>query len=53
MATKLKPIGHEDRLSIVEHLTELRSRIIICVAPLVEPNICISDSSFSGALIRT
>src|SRR5215207_4383949 len=31
MATKLKPIGHEDRLSIVEHLTELRTRIIICV----------------------
>ena len=32
MATRLKPIGHEDRLSIVEHLTELRTRIIICVA---------------------
>ena len=31
MATKLKPIGHEDRLSIVEHLTELRTRIVICV----------------------
>ena len=31
MATRLKPIGHEDRLSIVEHLTELRTRIIICV----------------------
>jgi sec-independent protein translocase protein TatC len=29
--TRLKPIGHEDRLSIVEHLTELRTRIIICV----------------------
>jgi sec-independent protein translocase protein TatC len=32
MATKLKPIGHEERLSLVEHLDELRTRIIICVA---------------------
>jgi sec-independent protein translocase protein TatC len=32
MATKLKPIGHDDRLSLVEHLDELRTRIIICVA---------------------
>jgi sec-independent protein translocase protein TatC len=31
MATRLKPIGHEERLSIVEHLDELRTRIIICV----------------------
>src|SRR5688500_13032366 len=29
--TRLKPIGHDDRLSIVEHLTELRTRIVICV----------------------
>ncbi len=32
MATKLKPIGHDERLSLVEHLDELRTRIIICVA---------------------
>ena len=32
MATRLKPIGHEDRLSLVEHLDELRTRIIICLA---------------------
>src|SRR5215218_4981309 len=32
MATRLKPIGHEDRLSLVEHLDELRTRILICVA---------------------
>jgi sec-independent protein translocase protein TatC len=32
MATRLKPIAHEERLSIVEHLDELRTRIIICVA---------------------
>jgi sec-independent protein translocase protein TatC len=27
---RIKPIDHEDRLSIVEHLDELRSRLIIC-----------------------
>ncbi len=32
MASKLKPIGHDERLSLVEHLDELRTRIIICVA---------------------
>jgi len=31
MATRLKPIGHEDRLSLVEHLDELRTRVIVCV----------------------
>jgi sec-independent protein translocase protein TatC len=31
MATALKPIGHDDRLSLVEHLDELRTRLIICV----------------------
>ena len=28
MAKRLKPISHEDRLSLVEHLDELRSRVI-------------------------
>jgi sec-independent protein translocase protein TatC len=27
---KLRPIGHEDRLSVVDHLDELRGRLIIC-----------------------
>jgi sec-independent protein translocase protein TatC len=37
----LRPIGHEDRLSIVDHLDELRSRLIIClVALLVAFGIC-------------
>ena len=27
----LRPIGHEDRLSLVEHLDELRNRIIWCI----------------------
>ena len=31
MATAIRPIGHEDRLSLVEHLDELRTRLIICV----------------------
>jgi sec-independent protein translocase protein TatC len=35
MATKvLRPIGHEDRLSIIDHLDELRSRLIVCVIAL-------------------
>ena len=34
MATRLKPVAHEDRLSVVEHLDELRSRIIICLLTL-------------------
>ena len=32
---KLRPIGHEDRLSVVDHLDELRSRLIFCAITLV------------------
>jgi sec-independent protein translocase protein TatC len=32
MATALKPIAHDDRLSIVDHLDELRSRLVVCAA---------------------
>ena len=36
MATALRsPVSHEDRLSLVEHLDELRSRLMVCVAALV------------------
>jgi sec-independent protein translocase protein TatC len=35
MARKLRPIGHDDRLSVVDHLDELRSRLIICTIALV------------------
>src|SRR5438552_10996468 len=31
MASALRPIGHEDRLSLVEHLGELRNRLIACI----------------------
>ena len=35
MATALRPIAHEDRLSLVEHLDELRTRLIICLVAFV------------------
>ena len=28
---RIRPISHEDRLSVVDHLDELRSRLILCV----------------------
>jgi sec-independent protein translocase protein TatC len=41
MAQVLRPISHDDRLSIVEHLDELRSRLIICgVALAVAFGLC-------------
>ena len=33
-ATAVRTIGHDDRLSLVEHLDELRTRLIVCVAAL-------------------
>jgi len=30
-STKVRPIGHEDRLSMVDHLDELRTRLIFCI----------------------
>jgi sec-independent protein translocase protein TatC len=34
MPRRVKAVSHEDRLSLVEHLDELRARIIVCVAVL-------------------
>ena len=39
--TPSRPVGHEDRLSLVEHLDELRTRLIVCVAVfLVAFSVC-------------
>ena len=35
MATAIRPVGHEDRLSVIEHLDELRHRLIISVGAFV------------------
>jgi sec-independent protein translocase protein TatC len=35
MGTALRPIGHEDRLSLVDHLSELRKRLIVSIVTLV------------------
>ena len=35
MPRQLRPIGPEDRLSLVDHLDELRTRLIICAATLI------------------
>jgi sec-independent protein translocase protein TatC len=51
MATRLKPIGHDDRLSIVEHPDELRTRVIICViAFVVAFGVCLWQEDF---ILRT
>ncbi len=31
MARRLRPVAHEDRLSLVEHLTELRVRLVVAI----------------------
>jgi sec-independent protein translocase protein TatC len=33
--SRVRPVSHEDRLTLVEHLDELRNRIVVCVAVLV------------------
>src|ERR1700750_2320444 len=35
MATALRHAGHEDRLSLVEHLTELRVRIVVSLVAFI------------------
>jgi sec-independent protein translocase protein TatC len=32
---RIRPIGHDDRLSVVEHLDELRTRLIICAIAFI------------------
>jgi sec-independent protein translocase protein TatC len=50
MPKRLRPIGHEDRLSVVDHLDELRSRLMVCAAALIVVfGICFWQS---GALLN-
>jgi sec-independent protein translocase protein TatC len=28
---RMRPVSHEDRLTLVEHLDELRTRIVVCL----------------------
>src|SRR3954462_247530 len=45
MATTLRPVSHDDRLSLVEHLTELRVRIVICLlAFLATTALCLAEN---------
>lgn len=34
MSPRVKAVSHEDRLTLVEHLDELRARLIVCIAVL-------------------
>jgi sec-independent protein translocase protein TatC len=34
MARRVKAVSHEDRLTLVEHLDELRARLVVCIAVL-------------------
>jgi len=53
MATKLKPVGHDERLSLVEHLDELRTRIIICIATFaIAFAVCLWQDNFILNLIN-
>lgn len=41
MGRVLRPIGHDERLSVVDHLDELRSRLVVCgVALAVAVGLC-------------
>lgn len=35
MASALRSVAHDDRLSLVEHLTELRVRIVVCLVAFI------------------
>jgi sec-independent protein translocase protein TatC len=35
MARRVKAVSHDDRLTLVEHLDELRNRLIVCIAVFV------------------
>jgi hypothetical protein len=33
-ALPLRPVGHEDRLTLTGHLSELRTRLVVCAVTL-------------------
>ena len=47
-ATAIKPIGHEEKLSIVDHLDELRTRLIVCIGVVV---VCFSITYWQNGRI--
>jgi sec-independent protein translocase protein TatC len=53
MPKRLRLIGHDERLSIVDHLDELRSRLIVCVSVLVVVfGLCFAESSHLLSLLN-
>src|SRR3954471_7339629 len=47
----VRPVGHEERLSLVEHLDELRTRLIYCIAAfIITFSVCYSQNHW---LLRT
>jgi sec-independent protein translocase protein TatC len=53
MSATLRPIRHEDRLSLVEHLDELRKRLIVCiVAFVVAFGVCIWQDDLVLSIIN-
>jgi sec-independent protein translocase protein TatC len=43
----IRPIGHQDRLSLVEHLDELRKRLIVCIVVFVAAfAVCYSQNNW-------
>jgi sec-independent protein translocase protein TatC len=46
MPSRVRPVSHEDQLTLVEHLDELRNRLIVCLAALgVALALCFWQSS--------
>jgi sec-independent protein translocase protein TatC len=53
MPKRLRLIGDDERLSIVDHLDELRSRLIVCVSVLVVVfGLCFAESSHLLSLLN-
>jgi sec-independent protein translocase protein TatC len=50
---RLKPVSHEDRLSVVDHLDELRTRVIVCLLALgVATALCFWQKDFVLDLVN-